>query len=253
MPQQKFAVVGAGGGAGKACVDTLLQKGLHVRAVVRDPQKAEATFAGQSGATSTLKDVTVKERLELVKGDVTDPESLKAALAGCKGVVFAASGRGYWSADSVDFKGVKNVADAAKELGGVERVVVVSSALVTPKNRFHPVRILLNNIRWGLMDAKLKGEDYLRKSGVPYTIVRPGGLSNDAPGQVRLVAEQGDKGSPGRISRADVAAVCCAALTDPKARNVTLELAGKPWGQDEAKVQLAEQLKGLFQGLSPDQ
>ncbi len=74
------------------------------RAVVRDPQKAETTFAGQSGATSTLKDVTVKERLELVKGDVTDPESLKAALAGCKGVVFAASGRGYWSADSVDFK-----------------------------------------------------------------------------------------------------------------------------------------------------
>ena len=39
-----------------------------------------------------------------------------------------------------------------------------------------------------MMDAKLKGEDYLRKSGVPYTIVRPGGLSNDLPGQVRLVA-----------------------------------------------------------------
>ena len=45
-------------------------------------------------------------------------------------------------------QGVKNVADAAKELGGIDRVVVVSSALVTPKNRFHPVRILLNNIRW---------------------------------------------------------------------------------------------------------
>ena len=74
------------------------------RAVVRDPQKAEACFACETGATTTLKDVTVKERLELVKGDVTDPESLKTALAGCKGVVFAASGRGYWSADSVDFK-----------------------------------------------------------------------------------------------------------------------------------------------------
>ena len=49
-----------------------------------------------------------------------------------------------------------------------------------------------------------------------------------------------------------MAAVCAAALTDPKAKNVTLELSGKPWGQDEAKVPLAEQLKGLFQGLNSD-
>lgn len=83
--------------------------------------------------------------------------------------------------------------------------------------RCHPIRLILNNIRWGLMDSKfrgahllscdsvwnrerglkgrkvilalfqqrvrirstcLAGENLLRKSGVAYTIVRPGGLTN---------------------------------------------------------------------------
>ncbi len=70
-------------------------------------------------------------------------------------------------------QGVGNTAIAAKKLG-VERVVLVSSALVTPKNRFHPIRLILNNIRWGLMDSKYRGENLLRESSVSYTIVRPG-------------------------------------------------------------------------------
>ncbi len=31
--------------------------------------------------------------------------------------------------------------------------------------RYNPMRVLLNNIRWGLMDEKLKGEETLRASG----------------------------------------------------------------------------------------
>lgn len=38
------------------------------------------------------------------QGDVTDPASLREALAGCSGIIFAASGKGYWSADGVDCK-----------------------------------------------------------------------------------------------------------------------------------------------------
>lgn len=57
----------------------------------------------------------------------------------------------------------------------------------------------------------------LRRSGVPYTIVRPGGLTSDPAGQTHLAVGQGDKQS-GRVARADVAAVCVAALS------------GKSWG-----------------------
>ena len=51
-------------------------------------------------------------------------------------------------------QGIKSVAQAA---AANQRVVLVSSALVTPKNRFSPIRIILNNIRWSLMDNKFKG------------------------------------------------------------------------------------------------
>ena len=48
------------------------------------------------------------------------------------------------------------------------------------------MRMLLNNIRWGLMDEKLAGEAALRVGGVPHTIVRPGGLSNAEPNKAKL-------------------------------------------------------------------
>ena len=40
--------------------------------------------------------------------------------------------------------------------------------------RRHPLRIMLNNIRRGMMDRKRDGEEHLRRCGVPYCIVRPG-------------------------------------------------------------------------------
>jgi len=70
----------------------------------------------------------------------------------------------------------------------------------------------------------------LRSSGVPYTIVRPGGLSNAEGGKAELTYSQGDlpKRSPGTVSRTDVAAICVAALAAPAAQNTTFEIVSKP-------------------------
>jgi hypothetical protein len=65
--------------------------------------------------------------------------------------------------------------------------------------------MLLNNIRWGLMDAKFRGENLLRAGGVPYTVVRPGGLTNDPPGQRELVVSELSHRRPVSAS----ACVCC--------------------------------------------
>ena len=59
-------------------------------------------------------------------------------------------------------------------------------------------------------------------------------------------AGQGDNVA-GQVSRADVARVCVAALTDPSAKNVTLELSSK-----KGVPAPADQLKTLFKGLQPD-
>jgi len=94
------------------------------------------------------------------------------------------------------------------------------------------------------------GEEALRRSGLPYTIVRPGGLSDKAAGEAKLRVLQGDTGASGGVARADLAAACVAALADPAAARVTLELV-----TDKAAAAVAplkEQLKGLFAGLQPD-
>lgn len=250
MSSECYAVLGAGGGTGKACVETLLQQGFRCKAVVRDPEKARSKGLG---ALETGPD-NVGGRLEVVRGDVTQPAGLRQALAGCAGCIFAASG-----SMEVDCQGVKNVADALVEVekssgsrGSRPRVVLVSSGMVTPARRWNPVRLMLNNIvsPRGLMDAKWQGEELLRKSGASYTIVRPGGRLNDKPaGQELLATAQGDQSS-GHVSRADVAAVCVAALKEPALERVTFELEGK--GSKQVVPPLAEQLKSLFNGLKAD-
>eukprot|EP00879_Flechtneria_rotunda_P001209 GHRR01001356.1.p1 GENE.GHRR01001356.1~~GHRR01001356.1.p1 ORF type:complete len:241 (+),score=74.34 GHRR01001356.1:206-928(+) len=232
-------VFGAGGPTGQECVKRLLKSTqLPVRAVVRDPSKYADTFKQEAGAES---------RLELVTGDVTDPASLTAAVSDAQGIIFAASGKGYWSAEGVDNKGVGNVASAAKSGGTVQRVVLVSSMLTHPSNRLNPIRILLNNIRWSLMDHKYQGEEKLKASGISYTIVRPGGLTNKPAGQVTLNADVNmtkEGGHAGSISRGDVAAVCVEALTNPAAANKTLSIySGKAL---EAEQTLDGELKRLF-------
>lgn len=83
------AVIGAGGPTGRKCVEKLLEEKKTVRAVVRSPEKYKDAFPSS-------------ERLSVVKGDVTDEASLEAALKGAKGVIFAASGQTYFSANGVD-------------------------------------------------------------------------------------------------------------------------------------------------------
>jgi uncharacterized protein YbjT (DUF2867 family) len=98
-------VLGAGGPTGLQCVKKLAsQPDTVVRAVVRDPAKYKDVFE-QS------------DKLQVVKGDVTDKASLKEALKDASGVIFAASGQTYWSPSEVDSKvGRTSLAVAATRL-----------------------------------------------------------------------------------------------------------------------------------------
>lgn len=161
-------------------------------------------------------------------------------------------------------QGVSNVIQVVKDLkqgskstsDSKFRFVLISSCLVSPRNTFHPARIALNLIRWRLMDKKFAGEEALRKSGIPYTIVRPGGLKNTPRGKERLVVGQGDCQTMTGISRADVAAVCVACLSSPAAlastKNTTFELTTAPAGSHGRVEGLEDQLSQLLSGLEPD-
>lgn len=74
-----------------------------------------------------------------------------------------------------------------------------------------------------VLKAKRAGEDSLRRSGLGYTIVRPGPLQEEPGGQRALIFDQGNRISRG-ISCADVADICVKALHDTTARNKSFDV-----------------------------
>ncbi|KAK3131223.1 hypothetical protein QOZ80_6BG0503680 [Eleusine coracana subsp. coracana] len=79
------------------------------------------------------------------------------------------------------------------------------------------------NRREQVLKAKKAGEDALRRSGLGYTIVRPGPLQEEPGGQRALIFDQGNRISQG-ISCADVADICVKALHDSTARNKSFDV-----------------------------
>jgi len=201
--------------------------------------------------------------VEVVKGDVTDEASLTLAFAGCAGVIFAASASSYRGAGGpyeVDYVGVQKTIRAAQQ-AGVNRVLLVSSRLVNPCNRFHPIRVLLNNIKYSLMDYKFMGEEALRTSGLEYVIIRPGGLvggeggraATQLPGVEHVIATgaEGDCGKARSIHRADVAAVVVAAMFSQDAKGKTVEIVSRPRAEGDETFDV--RIPGLFQAIPADE
>lgn len=108
------------------------------------------------------------------------------------------------------------------------RIVHVSSAGVTRPDRpgldlsKQPPAVRLNKELGSILTYKHKGEDLIRDSGIPYTIVRPCALTEE-PAGADLIFDQGDN-ITGKISREEVARICVAALESTYACNKTFEV-----------------------------
>jgi dihydroflavonol-4-reductase len=110
-------VTGATGQTGSNVCEQLIERGDHVRALVRNPDEATA-----------LADIGV----ELVKGDISDADDVMRAAKGAEAAIHCAALLGGASQDIDDFKavnmvGTTNVLDAGKALG-MRRVVALSTA-----------------------------------------------------------------------------------------------------------------------------
>ncbi|XP_043688659.1 protein HIGH CHLOROPHYLL FLUORESCENCE PHENOTYPE 173, chloroplastic isoform X1 [Telopea speciosissima] len=108
------------------------------------------------------------------------------------------------------------------------RFVHVGSAGVTRPDRpgldlsKQPPAVRLNKELDFILTFKLKGEDLIRESGIPFTIVRPCALTEE-PAGADLIFDQGDN-ITGKISREEVARICVAALESPYACDKTFEV-----------------------------
>jgi uncharacterized protein YbjT (DUF2867 family) len=199
----KALVAGATGKTGRRIVEELLKRDIPVRALVRDVAAARDSFPPE---------------VELVAGDVLQPETLAAALEGRTVLLCATGARPSFDLTGpykVDYEGTRHLVDAAKA-HGIEHFVFVSSLCVS--RFFHPLNLFGLILVW-----KQKAEQYLQQSGLTYTIVRPGGLT-EAEDARAVVMKPADTLFDGSIPRRQVAQVCVEALFQPTARNQIIEV-----------------------------
>jgi dihydroflavonol-4-reductase len=177
----RMLVTGGTGFVGSHVARQLQGAGHEVRLLARNPDKATAFFSGLGEPVP-----------ELVRGDITNAESVRTALADCDGLVHAAAGtpirtKSVEEMFAVNVGGVKNVVGAALDQG-LASIVCLSSITaifnpdgdkVTPDAPPVPSRLPYGQ-------SKVEAELYLRElqdSGAPIAIVYPGGvIGPDDPG-----------------------------------------------------------------------
>ncbi|KAL3814165.1 hypothetical protein ACJIZ3_015433 [Penstemon smallii] len=171
-------VAGATGKVGSRTVRELLKLGFKVRAGVRSKQRAESLV--QSVRKMKLEDVAEGtqpiDKLELVECDLEKQNQIGPAIGNSSIVIccIGASEKEIFDITGpyrIDYQATKNLIDAATS-AKVDHFILLTS-LGTNKVGF-PAAIL--NLFWGVLIWKRKAEEALLASGLPYTIVRPGGM-----------------------------------------------------------------------------
>lgn len=195
------------GGHGQIAIELermLVGRGDEAVGLLRNPAHADELEAG--GAEAVVLDL-----------ESSTVEELAARLDGADAVVFAAGagpGSGIERKRTVDRDAAVLLADAAT-VAGVSRYVMVSAISADDSEAAS------DEVYKGYLEAKAAADAHLRGSGLDWTIVRPGGLTNDAPTGSVHAAEKVERDS---IPRADVAAVLLAALDDPHTVGKQFEL-----------------------------
>lgn len=218
---ERVFVAGASGRSGIEIVRVLRAAGYEVVASTRDVARAQQRFGSD---------------IHWVQADMHDVPTVMAAVAGADYVVSALGHGDFSGVEAPQFTmylAVRNLVDAARA-ADAKQVVIMTSA--TAGHRFdHRLEA-----RYGyLLYWMTKAEDYLLASGVPYTILGPGGLVEPGAHATLLSADNKVGGRDAHsppvddwgvkiiprsdyrldwVSRRGVATVVLAALRDPAAR-----------------------------------
>jgi len=195
-------VVAGGHGKIGMLLGRLLADGGHrVRGIIRKPEQA-----------ADLEAIGV----EPLVFDLEHDDGLAAAIAGADAAVFAAGagpGSGAERKLTMDRGGAIKLIEACRE-AGVPRYVMISSKGANADVSGDDVFSLY-------LRAKGEADEALMASGLDYTIIRPGRLTDDpGRGVIALAPELPD----GSIPRADVAATLAAVLGAANTIGKTLEL-----------------------------
>jgi uncharacterized protein YbjT (DUF2867 family) len=194
-------IAGANGQIGRFLLQEIADSRHEARALVRHADQGPELQ--QLGATET------------VIGDLE--QDCSEAMRGCDAVIFTAGSGPHTGPDKtvdVDQDGAIRLVDTAKAMG-IKRFIMVSSMRAEepeegPEKLQHYLR------------AKRNADEHLKSSGLNYTIVRPGRLTNDDGNGKVSVSERLD--AFGEIPRQDVARVLLAVLDSDNTGNCVFDV-----------------------------
>jgi len=214
METSTILVAGATGLLGNEICRLLRAKNLSVKAMVRttsDPVKT---------------DELSKLGVQLVHADLRNKETLVKSLQGVKTVITSVSSMPF------SYRPGENDIKSVDEDGMINLIIASKSAGV---NHFIYTSFSKNlDLDFPLRNAKRKVERHLQKSGLTYTILRPGcfmelwlsaAVGFDAPnGKVNTCGSGANHLA--YISYKDVAKFAVESISNPAAKNEVLELGG---------------------------
>jgi uncharacterized protein YbjT (DUF2867 family) len=194
--KQNVVIAGANGTTGRIIIN-LLKESENYRpiAMVRKQEQ---------------KDRFEKENVAVVLADLE--KDLTHAVKKADKVIFAAGSKGK-NVIGVDQEGAKRLIDAAKDAGAKKFVMLSTMGADNPS---------VSDILEDYLIAKQNADDYLKASGLDYTIVRPGSLTDkEGTGKIQLKEKIENHGS---ISRTDVAQTLVGVLEDDVKHNQVFEI-----------------------------
>jgi uncharacterized protein YbjT (DUF2867 family) len=207
-------IAGAHGKIGMRLGRLLAERGDRVRGLVRNPDhSADLRSAGMEPVVCDLE---------------ADDADVPSAVRGADAIVFSAgagAGSGAERKRTMDYGGAVKLIDAARA-EGVSRYVIVSSM-----GAGNPPPEGEGDVFGEYLRAKAGADAKLRDSGLDWTIVRPGRLTDGPGAGLVTLAEKVERGE---VSRDDVAAVLAAVLVDSNTIGKTFELVGGDTPIEEA-------------------
>lgn len=194
-------IIGASGQIGKKLTRLMLDNNQNVVALVRD--------------TSKLSDIH-SDKLSIIEGDLS--KDFAHAFKHCENVVFAAGSGGHTGADKtilIDLWAACKAADYAKNNDLKHFVMVSSIGADTPSKGSESMQPYLV--------AKHMADEHLIRSGLHYSIIRPGTLTNDAE-KGKFTNQQPEQKDQATITRDDVAKALLFAINNPPKESTITEL-----------------------------
>ena len=200
----RVAIAGAHGQIARSLTRVLAERGDEVVGLIRNPDHADDVRA--DGAEPELIDL-----------ETARAEQVAEAVTGADAVVFAAGagpGSGAERKLTVDRDGAVKLLDGARSAGVPRYLIVSSVGAESPPADDDVFSVYLR--------AKAEADAAVAASDRDWTIVRPGGLTDDpGTGRVRIGVEP----FRAEVTRDDVAATLAALLTEPRSAGLTIYLA----------------------------